>query len=345
MSMYVKNAWYVAAWAHELAAQRPLGVRILDEPIVIWRTSVGKLTALEDRCVHRLAPLSLGRCEGERLRCMYHGLLYDPTGRVVEIPGQDRIGNSLRVRSYPVTERHGWIWVWMGNPEAADEKLVPPIGFSRPEFVIGHGQLDYAANARLVNDNLLDLSHAAFLHAETFRYGETWVRERPRVIERDRSLISERWIKGQGILGIRGAEPKVDTFFSYECHVPGVLLMVYKTYPLGTADALNERAPDFDEVTAGFSSQEGFSSQAVTPVTDKTCRYFYIMGRRRRAEESIYDMSITEKAFAEDREMIEAQQRNIDGMKEWRFMPNTADRGVILFNRLLDKLAHNEVAG
>jgi phenylpropionate dioxygenase-like ring-hydroxylating dioxygenase large terminal subunit len=68
---YVRNCWYVAGWVQDLSADVPLGVRILDEPIVLWRTADGSVSALEDRCVHRLAPLSLGRCEGGKLRCLY----------------------------------------------------------------------------------------------------------------------------------------------------------------------------------------------------------------------------------------------------------------------------------
>src|SRR5580704_12793088 len=99
---YIRNAWYVATWTHDIVSNAPAGFRVLNEPIVIWRNAAGDLTAFEDRCVHRLAPLSLGRCEGERLRCMYHGLLYDRTGRVVEIPGQNRISAAMRVRMYPI---------------------------------------------------------------------------------------------------------------------------------------------------------------------------------------------------------------------------------------------------
>ncbi len=87
---YVRNAWYVASWAHDLKPNLPVGMRILDEPIVLWRNSEGALTALQDRCVHRMAPLSLGRCEGDKLRCMYHGLLFNRDGNVVEIPGQPK---------------------------------------------------------------------------------------------------------------------------------------------------------------------------------------------------------------------------------------------------------------
>ena len=96
---YVKNAWYVAAWEHEIEDGKPYQMMVLGEPIVLYRTAeTGGVVALEDRCVHRLAPLSLGRCEGAKLRCMYHGLLFDTDGKCVEIPGQELIPAKARVR-------------------------------------------------------------------------------------------------------------------------------------------------------------------------------------------------------------------------------------------------------
>jgi len=123
---YVRNTWYVAGWAQDFAIEKPVGMTLLGEPIVIWRGADNVLTALEDRCVHRLAPLSLGRCEGAKLRCMYHGLLYERTGAVCEIPGQEQIPPHARARSYPVREKHSWVWVWMGEAAACDEALIPP---------------------------------------------------------------------------------------------------------------------------------------------------------------------------------------------------------------------------
>jgi vanillate O-demethylase monooxygenase subunit len=87
---YVRNCWYVAGWVQELEPQKPMSIDILSEPIVIYRGDSGRLVAMEDRCVHRLAPLSLGRCEaGDKLRCMYHGLLFNADGMVKAIPGQN----------------------------------------------------------------------------------------------------------------------------------------------------------------------------------------------------------------------------------------------------------------
>ena len=137
---YVRNAWYVAGWSDDLETGVPFGIRILGEPVVIYRGGGGRLAALEDRCVHRLAPLSLGRCEGDNLRCMYHGLLFDADGKVVEIPGQELVPPQAKVRSYPAVDRHSWLWVWMGDPELADEGLIPPaVGFDDPDYILGRG--------------------------------------------------------------------------------------------------------------------------------------------------------------------------------------------------------------
>src|SRR5690349_7746988 len=86
---YVRNTWYVAAWSHDVNGPTPFATTILGERIALYRSETGPTIALEDRCVHRLAPLSLGRREGDGLRCMYHGILYNAQGRAIEIPGQD----------------------------------------------------------------------------------------------------------------------------------------------------------------------------------------------------------------------------------------------------------------
>ena len=79
--MYLRNAWYVAAWPSELNAG-PLARTFLDEPVVLFRTEDGAMHALEDRCCHRNLPLSMGKVEGDNLRCGYHGLLFDRAGKV-----------------------------------------------------------------------------------------------------------------------------------------------------------------------------------------------------------------------------------------------------------------------
>ena len=122
--MYLYDAWYVAAWDHELS-EGALARTLLEQPVVLFRTASGRAVALEDRCCHRLAPLSLGKVIGEEIQCGYHGLKFDSTGACTEVPSQTRVPPDARVRSYPVVERHCWIWIWMGDPDAADDTLIP----------------------------------------------------------------------------------------------------------------------------------------------------------------------------------------------------------------------------
>src|ERR1700746_2863554 len=103
--MFLKNAWYVAAWASELGDQ-PLGRTIIGEPVVVFRTAGGNIAAFEDRCCHRHYPLSRGHIAGELLQCGYHGFQFDTTGRCVAIPSQRVVPDAARVRAYPVVERH-----------------------------------------------------------------------------------------------------------------------------------------------------------------------------------------------------------------------------------------------
>ncbi|MEO0032930.1 MAG: hypothetical protein RIS94_2688 [Pseudomonadota bacterium] len=338
--IHVRNAWHVACWSMDLETAKPFAITMANDPIVIFRTEGGRVVALEDRCVHRLAPLSLGRCEGEALRCMYHGLKFEADGACSEIPGQDLIPATARVRSYPVVDRHSWIWVWLGDPAKADPALIPPaVGFDHPDYILGRGQLDYAAQARLIHDNLCDFTHLSYVHYASFGANEEWAHTRPKVTVLPRAVRFERWVRAQS--GMRSGGEEVDVWSSYEYHVPGVLLMPSASYPVGTADALGDAPPAPDMPAMGVT----FTSQAVTALTDSTSRYFFSWGPRRdQGDEALRDMlmGIAGMAFAEDKLMIEAQQKVIDLDPTRQVMPATFDKGVILFNRLVERLAREE---
>lgn len=341
--IHVRNAWHVACWGMDLEQEKPFAITVANDPIVIFRAQSGRVVALEDRCVHRLAPLSLGRCEGESLRCMYHGLRFSPEGRCIEIPGQDTIPASARVRAYPVAERHSWIWVWLGDPARADPDLIPrAVGFDNPDYILGRGQLDYQAAAQLIHDNLCDFTHLAFVHPASFGADEEWARTRPRVTPLPRGIRFERWVRGQA--GMRSGGQSVDVWSSYEYHVPGVLLMPTASYPAGTADALGDAPPPPDLPRTGVT----FTSQAVTALTDTTSRYFFSWGPHRdHGDEALRDMlmGLAAMAFAEDKAMIEAQHKVIALDPSRAPMPVTFDKGVILYQRLVARLAREEGQG
>ncbi|GAO54571.1 aromatic ring-hydroxylating dioxygenase subunit alpha [Novosphingobium sp. MD-1] len=340
--IHVRNTWHVACWSMDLEAGRPFAITMANDPVVIFRAESGRIVALEDRCVHRLAPLSLGRCEGEALRCLYHGLKFEADGRCSEIPGQDTIPATARVRSYPVVDRHSWIWVWLGDPKRADPGLIPPaVGFDDPDYILGRGQLDYDAQARLIHDNLCDFTHLAFVHANSFGADEEWARTRPKVTQLPRGVRFERWVRGQNRSTINGGLEPVDLWSCYEYHVPGILLMPSASYPAGTADRLRDAPPPPDVPRTGVT----FTSQAVTALTDSTSRYFFSWGPHRdHGDEALRDrlMGVAAMAFAEDKTMIEAQQKVIDRDPARPILPVTFDKGVVLYNRLVERLARDE---
>jgi phenylpropionate dioxygenase-like ring-hydroxylating dioxygenase large terminal subunit len=116
---FVRNAWYVAGWAHDLTTE-PLAETILSENVVLWRGEDGKPRAAENVCPHRFLPLSQGRVRGNDLQCGYHGLTFDGAGTCIDAPTQDAPPANCQIRSYPVHENMGMIWIWMGDPALAD---------------------------------------------------------------------------------------------------------------------------------------------------------------------------------------------------------------------------------
>src|SRR5262245_15825844 len=165
---YLRNAWYVAAWSDDLGDGGLLGRTILKEPVVLYRMANGEVAAIQDRCSHRFAPLSMGKIVGgDRLQCPYHGLEFNAAGRCVLNPhGNKHISPRAHIRSFPATEKHKAIWIWMGEREP-DYAAVPDFSImdNVPELhTTKRDRITINANYELIIDNLLDLSHTSFLH-------------------------------------------------------------------------------------------------------------------------------------------------------------------------------------
>ena len=111
------NRWYMIAKASEIT-DKPVGREIWHQPVVLFRTHDGGLHALEDRCAHRFVRLSHGRVIENKIECAYHGWQFSTAGRCVHVPqlaGKSSLPKS-QVRSFPVVEKHGFIWLFPGDP-------------------------------------------------------------------------------------------------------------------------------------------------------------------------------------------------------------------------------------
>lgn len=351
---YAKDAWYVAGFEMDLKDDAPFAATVLGEPIVIYRGRSGRAVALEDRCVHRLAPLSMGKCEGDNIRCMYHGLLFDANGKCVEIPGQDMIPPKAKVRSYPILIKESYLWVWMGNPAKADETLVPPaLGYGHPEWLVDHGFLDYEAEASLVCDNVLDFSHIPFLHYKSLQLGPNYAEVRPRVTAVERGVRIDRWTLdtvgpamgtefeaqtgSTGSINSGVGQNLMDHYLSYDLIIPGLFLLWSGLFPTGTAKALDFEKPDYAKAIS-----VNYQSHAITPLTKGRSRYFYLCAVQKGEGDRAYlEMvrAVQELAFLEDKWIIDAQQKMFDTTPDAQVMPIAADYAVTLYNRAVERLA------
>lgn len=163
--MFLKNGWYCAGWSHELEAG-PIALRMLDEPVLVLRGLDGIAFALQGRCPHRFAPLHMGTIANDTIACPYHGLVFDKAGQCIHNPHSDgAIPRGATLRNYPVIERDGVLWVWMGDPARADPAQVIDSGFLvDPGYATVFGYLAVDAHYQLIIDNLLDLTHPAIVH-------------------------------------------------------------------------------------------------------------------------------------------------------------------------------------
>jgi len=167
--MFLRNAWYVAAWDFELG-QELMPITVLGERIVLYRKKDGTAAALEDACPHRKLPLSMGRIKGDDIECGYHGLTFDCNGTCTRVPGAERIPHVARVRSYPLHERYGLLWIWMGELERADPAQIFEVDhFGDPAWGCNRGEsMVINCNYLYMTDNLLDPSHVAWVHQSSF---------------------------------------------------------------------------------------------------------------------------------------------------------------------------------
>ena len=335
--MFLRNYWYVAASDHDVQRQ-PLGRIILGEPIVFYRLEDGTPVALEDRCAHRHLPLSMGKLVGDTLQCHYHGLRYDKTGTCVRVPGQDMIPRSARVK-----KRYHWLWIWMGDPALADPDKIPDFHwFDDPENWGAKGQyLHVKANWQLIVDNLLDLTHLAFVHETTIGNSALVDNAAVKVARTHDHVVVTRWIIDSPapptFVKAGGFTSNVDRWQIINFTPPAFLRLDVGATPTDTG------APEGKRV-GGIGM---WNLNLITPETETTSHYFWGQAHNFDVHNPNTTDMIVEQirtAFQEDVAVFEAQQRNLTLIPNPPQTDINADTGVIQARRILDRLYREEQA-
>jgi phenylpropionate dioxygenase-like ring-hydroxylating dioxygenase large terminal subunit len=339
--MFLRNHWYVAASASEIG-RTPLGRIILGEPVVFYRTETGRCVAFEDRCAHRHLPLSMGKLVGDLLQCRYHGLRFGPDGRCVRIPGQDKIPSSAKVKVYPVVERYKWLWIWMGESALADPATITDFHWlDDPDWGAKDSYLHVRANWQLIVDNLLDLTHLAFVHETTIGNAALADHATVKVTRTSNNVVMTRWTIDQDppptFRKIGGFTGSVDRWQIIDFTPPAFLRLDVGATPTGTG------APEGRRV-GGITMR---NLNAITPETDKTSHYFWAQAHDfdvKNPETTNKIFAEIERAFFEDVDVLAAQQRNLDLAPNRAQVDINADAGVIQARRILARMHDEEQA-
>jgi len=307
VSRYLQNCWYAAAFSDEVT-RTPMARTLLDIPVVFYRREDGTPVALHDRCPHRFAPLSLGAVVGDDLQCGYHGLLFDCAGRCVGNPHNE--GKPLAaasVRSFHLFERYGFVWLWPGDAAKADPSLLPPYHYLEDEgWAVLKGHLRVKGNYQLVTDNLLDLTHAPFLHPG-FKMPNVTPEQQLAATTTRLERHDDRVLAYRLRSGLPPNQATIDLFD-------------FPAEPCETRTHMTWYPPamiDFDNGTKfpGQTDLEGFcfpQAHCMTPETETSCHYFFAAARNLRLDDPAIDaalMGVLNTAFrTQDEPMIEAVQ-------------------------------------
>lgn len=341
--MFILNTWYIAAWGSEIT-DKPFARRICDQPVVLFRDQqTKKIAALEDKCCHRAAPLSMGVVVQAGLQCGYHGVVHDCAGRCVHIPGQDKIPSRAKVRAYPVVEKNEFIWIWMGDPELADESLIVDYPFNDDHEHWPHHQGFYHIKAgyMLMVDNLMDLTHLGYVHGSTIGGNPlTHVEAQMDVTKTDDSIKYVRWMLNSvpppTYLAAVPFEGRVDRWQEFEFSPPSNVLQWSGAVDAGTG------AREHGNRTGGFSLR---IFHGLTPETENTCFYFYAPANGYRPEDEAATAALMDhisEAFLEDKLICEGQQARLDELGDGALVDIVSDATRVQLRRIVRRMAEAE---
>lgn len=337
---FLRNAWHMIGWADELVEGRFVHRTIANRPVLVYRLGNGSPAAIEDRCPHRFVPLHMGKQVGDVVQCGYHGLCFDRTGACVKNPVDGApIPKAAKVQGFPVVERFGGLWVWLGAAERADESLLPNFDFLvDPRRATVQGYMLTKANYQLAIDNLTDLTHVQFVHGE-YQGSEAYPRIKTEVKQEGNTVYSYlTFPNGRPPTFYQNALPDkerpIDLVYEVRWNAPSNAKLMVRGFVPG------------DRSSPLFEIQ---SAHIVTAETETTCHYFFSNSRDYAIGDPQADAKVREWqriGFVEqDKPMLEAQQRAVGEVDIMTLHPVLlgADAAAVRVRRVLQALINAEV--
>jgi len=302
--------WHPLARSHEVPKGGAFATSFAGEPIVLVRPERGEIFALEDRCAHRQVPLSDGVVKGERVQCGYHCWTYDRTGRCVSVPYLDaerRMPNG--VKSYPVREAYGFVFVYPGDPERLNEAVFPEIAaYDDPNYKTRTLDRRIGCHYGFMHENLMDMNHQ-FLHRRLM--GK--IRATLKDFERGENHVEARYTFARGG-GRQSFGEKImigEPARTAQDHDRN--LMVIRTeYPWQTLT--------FQIAGADGPALDLWNFYTPLDAAQRTNRTLGLMMIRKPKKLPPFSLNLlwplvvwfTESIFAEDQDVVEAEQRAFD---------------------------------
>src|SRR5678816_2680245 len=278
---------------------------------------------------------------------MYHGMKFEPSGKCIQIPGQDVIPAKLGVRSYPVVARDHLVWIWPGDPALADESLIvdyeplhDPAWRGMPAY------MHYDANWLLIVDNLSDFAHLAFVHTKTLGGSEeyAYVTKLVAVERLPRGFRVERWHLDAApppfhrkVLPAAEKERHVDRRNIGHMHIPGIFFLESMFSPAGSGSEKGNRE----------GTREYRNCQFMTPETRRTTHFFWTYLNNWEGDDANISRSLQQsliEGFMEDKHLIEAQQVVIDSDPTFELQAIASDAALSHFRMTFAKLVAQEQA-
>lgn len=304
---WLQNAWYVAGFDHELDENRVVARKFLNVDVVMMRHSDGRIAALEDLCPHRLMPLSAGRRVGDELECGYHGMRFAVTGLCTLAPGQAHIPSQACVRNFPLVQRHGLLWIWLGDAKRADADLVPDIRWNdHPQWTPSRGYHHVEASFQLSVDNLMDLGHESWVHLRTIGQGDE---------EAIPNYPVKVTVEGEGLVKAHREMPNIEAppFFAMVLDHHGRINRWQTAISMAPSICMT----DFGVYPVGTHPDRAYRSHVLhllTPETETTTHYFWSVARNRRLDDEELTQSVCRaiaQTFDEDAVVLRIQQQQL----------------------------------